>query len=113
MEFLLFVVVTIILVVVLGIRKLITDRFRILDDRLNHLSEELKRAQVRAQVQEATRKQGILEEGLAGEPSGTRPPAPTRPVVKEDTLEVPVTPKVTPEIPVPAGNKTESATPAD
>jgi len=46
MEFLLYVIVAIILVVVLGIRKSIIDRFQILDDKLVKLSEDLKKAQL-------------------------------------------------------------------
>jgi uncharacterized membrane protein len=102
MEFLLFVIVAIILVVVLGIRKTIIDRFRILDDRLNRLTEELKRAQVRGSAPESVRKPGILEEGVRAE-TGTASVVPPQPA----TDTTPGAPAI-PQMPPPAERKPEA-----
>ncbi|HTF21758.1 MAG TPA: DUF2339 domain-containing protein [Chryseolinea sp.] len=75
MEFLLFVIVTIILVIVLGIRKIVIDRLRILDTKIDHLAAELKKAQLRTDaVKDASARPGTAEEARVVQPSRVPPP---------------------------------------
>lgn len=64
MEFLLFVIVTIILIIVFGIRKSITDRFHALHTKIDDLADELRKAQLRA----GGSKESIAKQGVADEP---------------------------------------------
>ena len=93
MEFLLFVFATIVLILVFGIRKLVTDRFNLLDSKVDHLREELKKVR---QSQE-----GRAPSTTAVVPQETSvPPAPTRPVAIPPAVVTPQEP-VTPEVAFP------------
>lgn len=100
MEFLLFVIVTIILVVVLGIRKSVIDRFRILDDKLGRLSNDLMKAQLQVrQIEEPSLKQSFTDTGAAArteKPSVVPPEQTARPESERSERSEILRPKVTP-----------------
>src|SRR6188768_589679 len=78
MEFLLFVIVTIILVIVLGIRKVVIDRFKILDTKVDYLTEQLKKAQLRREES----KEVVVKQGFADEPRVVQPARVAPPIIK-------------------------------
>lgn len=98
MEFVLFLIVSVILVVVFGIRKTVVDRFRDLDQRLNKLTEELKKVQV---APDDTRWRGLPNEvaKVTPEPRVISPP------------DKPISSTVEPKIAPPIGSTGESKAP--
>lgn len=102
MEFLVFVVVTVILIVVIGIRKSVIDRFRILDDKVGKLTEELRKAQLLSRPQAPVADESTKATATPLTPSGAAVAPPSDATVAGKSSAVPHTPKDTVDQPAPA-----------